>query len=86
MQRKVSVALLSAAMLVASAAGTAHGAAPAPGEPTFQDLTVDGVGSPHYSIRNTRTDPPGGARVTVPPAPGCDDEGVQHLPERQSRW
>ncbi|MFD9598868.1 glycoside hydrolase [Streptomyces sp. NBC_01224] len=50
MQRKVSVALLSAAMLVATAAGTAHGAAPAPGEPTFQDLTADGVGSPHYRI------------------------------------
>ncbi|MFC9621375.1 exo-alpha-sialidase [Streptomyces sp. NPDC056930] len=50
MQRKVSVALLSAALLVATAAGTAHGAAPAPGEPTFQDLTVDGVGSPHYRI------------------------------------
>ncbi|MFE5091403.1 exo-alpha-sialidase [Streptomyces sp. NPDC056638] len=50
MQRKVSVALLSAALLVATAAGTAHGAAPAPGEPAFQDLTVDGVGSPHYRI------------------------------------
>ncbi|MFE3904528.1 exo-alpha-sialidase [Streptomyces sp. NPDC059153] len=50
MQRKVSVALLSAALLVATAAGTAHGAAPAPGELTFQDLTVDGVGSPHYRI------------------------------------
>lgn len=50
MQRNVSVALLSAAMLVAPAAGTAHGAVPAPGALTSQDLTVDRVGSPHYRI------------------------------------
>ncbi|MGW1353305.1 exo-alpha-sialidase [Streptomyces sp. NPDC002409] len=53
MQRKAPLALLAAALLVATAAGTAHGAtapAPAPGQLTFQDLTVDGVGSPHYRI------------------------------------
>ncbi|MEV5680532.1 MULTISPECIES: exo-alpha-sialidase [unclassified Streptomyces] len=50
MQRKVSLALLSAALLVVTATGTAHGAAPAAGEPSSQDLTVDGVGSPHYRI------------------------------------
>ncbi|MEV6166056.1 exo-alpha-sialidase [Streptomyces sp. NPDC052052] len=50
MQRKVSLALLSAALLVATATGTAHGAAAAAGELTSQDLTVDGVGSPHYRI------------------------------------
>ncbi|MFJ1614310.1 exo-alpha-sialidase [Streptomyces sp. NPDC088846] len=50
MQRNVSVALLCAALLVATATGTAHSASPAPGELTSQDLTVDGVGSPHCRI------------------------------------
>ncbi|MFJ6462643.1 exo-alpha-sialidase [Streptomyces sp. NPDC091387] len=50
MQRTVPVALLSAAMLVVTVTGTAQAAAPAPGTLTSQDLTVDGVGSPHYRI------------------------------------
>lgn len=50
MQRTVPVALLSAAMLVVTVTGTAQAASPAPGTLTTQDLTVDGVGSPHYRI------------------------------------
>lgn len=50
MQRKVSVALLSAALLVLSATGTAHGAPAASGELTSTDLTANGVGSPYYRI------------------------------------
>ncbi|MFJ1900073.1 exo-alpha-sialidase [Streptomyces sp. NPDC088115] len=50
MQRTVPVALLSAALLVVAVTGTAQAAAPAPGTLTSQDLTVDGVGSPHYRI------------------------------------
>ncbi|WP_406422871.1 exo-alpha-sialidase [Streptomyces sp. NBC_00873] len=51
MKRKVSLALLCTAALVVAATGTAQGAAaPAPGALTSQDLTVDGVGSPHYRI------------------------------------
>lgn len=50
MQRRVPVSLLSAALLVVTAASTAHGAAPAAGELTSQDLTVAGVGSPYYRI------------------------------------
>lgn len=30
--------------------------------------------------------PPGGAACPRPRRTGCDDEGVQHLPERQNRW
>ncbi|MEU8624696.1 sialidase family protein [Streptomyces sp. NPDC048669] len=50
MQRTVPVALLSAAMLVVAVTGTAQAASPTPGTLTSQDLTVDGVGSPHYRI------------------------------------
>ncbi|WP_409061481.1 exo-alpha-sialidase [Streptomyces sp. SYP-A7185] len=50
MQRRVPLALLSVAVLVVTAAGTAHGAPAAPGELTSQDLTVNGVGSPYYRI------------------------------------
>ncbi|WP_406456393.1 exo-alpha-sialidase [Streptomyces sp. NBC_00876] len=50
MQRTVPVALLGAALLVVTTTGTAQAAAPAPGTLTSQDLTVDGVGSPHYRI------------------------------------
>lgn len=51
MQRRVTVAMLSAALLVATTAGTAHGApAAAPGELTSQDIATQGVGSPHYRI------------------------------------
>ncbi|MEU9094014.1 exo-alpha-sialidase [Streptomyces sp. NPDC048428] len=50
MQRTVPFALLGAALLVVTTTGTAQAAAPAPGTLTSQDLTVDGVGSPHYRI------------------------------------
>ncbi|NEA16842.1 sialidase family protein [Streptomyces halstedii] len=52
MQRRVTVALLSAAVLVATAAGTAHGAptTAAAGELTVQDIATAGVGSPYYRI------------------------------------
>ncbi|MFD5070963.1 exo-alpha-sialidase [Streptomyces sp. NPDC058369] len=50
MQRTVPVALLGAALLVVATTGTAQAASPAPGTLTSQDLTVDGVGSPHYRI------------------------------------
>ncbi|MFD8798784.1 exo-alpha-sialidase [Streptomyces atroolivaceus] len=49
MQRRVTVAMLSAAVMVATAAGTAHGA-PAAGELISQDLATQGVGSPYYRI------------------------------------
>ncbi|GAA2974352.1 hypothetical protein JCM13580A_12330 [Streptomyces drozdowiczii] len=50
MQRTVPAALLGAALLVVAQTGTAQAAPPAPGTLTSQDLTVDGVGSPHYRI------------------------------------
>ncbi|WP_406091036.1 exo-alpha-sialidase [Streptomyces sp. NBC_01013] len=50
MKRTVPVALLGAALLVITTTGTAQAASPAPGSLTSQDLTVDGVGSPHYRI------------------------------------
>ncbi|MFF1695847.1 exo-alpha-sialidase [Streptomyces sp. NPDC058257] len=50
MQRRVLLALLSAAALLVTATGTAHGAPAASGELTSQDLTANGVGSPHYRI------------------------------------
>ncbi|MFE9907083.1 sialidase family protein [Streptomyces clavifer] len=49
MQRRATLAMLSAAVMVATATGTAHGA-PTAGEPTSQDLATRGVGSPHYRI------------------------------------
>lgn len=50
MKKTVPVALLGAALLVITTTGTAQAASPAPGTLTSQDLTVDGVGSPHYRI------------------------------------
>ncbi|MFD7861021.1 exo-alpha-sialidase [Streptomyces sp. NPDC059783] len=50
MQRTVPTALLGAALLVAATAVTGQAAAATPGTLTSQDLTVDGVGSPHYRI------------------------------------
>ncbi|WLQ51799.1 exo-alpha-sialidase [Streptomyces poriferorum] len=50
MKRTVPVALLGAALLVATTTGTAQAASPAPGTLTSQDLTVNGVGSPYYRI------------------------------------
>lgn len=50
MKRTVPVALLGAALLVATTTGTAQAASPAPGTLTSQDLTVAGVGSPYYRI------------------------------------
>lgn len=53
MQRRVTFALLSAAVMVATAAGTAQGAptvAAAAGELTSQDIATAGVGSPYYRI------------------------------------
>ncbi|MGW1314893.1 exo-alpha-sialidase [Streptomyces sp. NPDC002426] len=53
MQRRVTLALLSAAVMVATAAGTAQGAptvAAAAGELTSQDIATAGVGSPYYRI------------------------------------
>ncbi|WP_333733858.1 exo-alpha-sialidase [Streptomyces sp. IBSBF 3010] len=50
MQRTAPVALLGAALLVVTTTGTAQAASPAPGTLTSLDLTVDGVGSPHYRI------------------------------------
>ncbi|THA34232.1 exo-alpha-sialidase [Streptomyces sp. A1277] len=50
MQRTVPVALIGATLMVVAATGTAQAATPAPGTLTSQDLTVDGVGSPHYRI------------------------------------
>lgn len=61
MQRRVTVAMLSAALLVATTAGTAHGApAAAPGELTSQDIATQGVGSP--TTASPRSPPPSGAR------------------------
>ncbi|MFF9347646.1 exo-alpha-sialidase [Streptomyces sp. NPDC014734] len=99
MQRKVSLALLSAALLVATAAGTAHGAAPAAGELTSQDLTVDGVGSPHYRIPALTTSVKGtvlaayDARPTLGDLPGnisvvlrrSTDGGVTWQPQQVVR-
>ncbi|MGW0935763.1 exo-alpha-sialidase [Streptomyces sp. NPDC002666] len=50
MKRTVPVALLGAALLVATTTGTAQAASPAPGTLTSQDLTANGVGSPYYRI------------------------------------
>ncbi|MFI6897375.1 exo-alpha-sialidase [Streptomyces sp. NPDC050256] len=50
MKRTVPVALLGAALLVATTTGTAQAASPAPGTLTSQDLTNVGVGSPFYRI------------------------------------
>ena len=75
MQRRVTVALLSAAMLVATTAGTAQGA-PAAGEPAFQDLAVQGAGSPYYRIPALTTSVEGtllaayDARPTLADLPG----------------
>ncbi|MFG3526842.1 exo-alpha-sialidase [Streptomyces sp. NPDC047917] len=99
MQRKVSVALLSAAMLVATATGTARAASPAPGQLTSQDLTVDGVGSPHYRIPALTTSVKGtvlaayDARPTLGDLPGnisvvlrrSTDNGVTWQPQQVVR-
>ncbi|MFJ7196545.1 MULTISPECIES: exo-alpha-sialidase [unclassified Streptomyces] len=99
MQRKVSVALLSAALLVVTATGTAHGASPAPGQLTSQDLTVDGVGSPHYRIPALTTSVKGtvlaayDARPTLGDLPGnisivlrrSTDNGVTWQPQQVVR-
>lgn len=50
MQRTAPLALIGAAMLVVAVTGSAQAASPAPGTMTTQDLTVEGVGSPHYRI------------------------------------
>lgn len=60
MQRRVTVAMLSAALLVATTAGTAHGAPAAPGELTSQDIATQGVGSP--TTASPRSPPPSRAR------------------------
>ncbi|MFF3780925.1 exo-alpha-sialidase [Streptomyces sp. NPDC001933] len=99
MQRKVSVALLSAAMLVVTATGTAHAASPTPGQLTSQDLTVDGVGSPHYRIPALTTSVKGtvlaayDARPTLGDLPGnisivlrrSTDNGVTWQPQQVVR-
>lgn len=99
MQRKVSVALLSAAMLVVTATGTAQAASPAPGQLTSLDLTVDGVGSPHYRIPALTTSVKGtvlaayDARPTLGDLPGnisivlrrSTDNGVTWQPQQVVR-
>ncbi|MEU2670543.1 exo-alpha-sialidase [Streptomyces sp. NPDC007164] len=99
MQRKVSVALLSAAMLVVTATGTAHATSPAPGRLNSQDLTVDGVGSPHYRIPGLTTSVRGtvlaayDARPTLGDLPGnisvvlrrSTDNGVTWQPQQVVR-
>lgn len=76
MQRRIPVALLSAAALVVTAAGTALGAPAASGELTSQDLTANGVGSPHYRIPALTTSVKGtllaayDARPTLADLPG----------------
>ncbi|MFJ6013852.1 exo-alpha-sialidase [Streptomyces sp. NPDC092952] len=100
MQRKVSVALLSAAALLAvTATGTSYAASPAPGELTSQDLTVDGVGSPHYRIPALTTSVKGtviaayDARPTLGDLPGnisivirrSIDNGVTWQPQQVVR-
>ncbi|MGY3060079.1 sialidase-1 [Streptomyces sp. TE3672] len=99
MQRKVSVALLSAAMLVVTATGSAQAASPAPGRLTSQDLTVDGVGSPHYRIPALTTSVKGtvlaayDARPTLGDLPGnisivlrrSTDNGVTWQPQQVVR-
>ncbi|WP_327310389.1 MULTISPECIES: sialidase family protein [unclassified Streptomyces] len=99
MQRKVSVALLSAAMLVVTATGSAQATSPAPGQLTSQDLTVDGVGSPHYRIPALTTSVKGtvlaayDARPTLGDLPGnisivlrrSTDNGVTWQPQQVVR-
>ncbi|MGW2846182.1 sialidase family protein [Streptomyces sp. NPDC001108] len=100
MQRKASVALLGAAALLAvTATGTSYAASPAPGELTFQDLTVDGVGSPHYRIPALTTSVKGtviaayDARPTLGDLPGnisivvrrSTDNGVTWQPQQVVR-
>ncbi|MET8740621.1 exo-alpha-sialidase [Streptomyces sp. NPDC004728] len=99
MQRKVSVALLSAALLVVTATGTAHAASPTPGQLTSQDLTADGVGSPHYRIPALTTSVKGtvlaayDARPTLGDLPGnisivlrrSTDNGVTWQPQQVVR-
>ncbi|MYX76159.1 sialidase family protein [Streptomyces sp. SID3915] len=79
MQRRVTVALLSAAVLVATAAGTAHGlptVAAAAGELATQDIATAGVGSPYYRIPALTTSTKGtllaayDARPTLGDLPG----------------
>lgn len=76
MQRRIPVALLSAAALVITAGGTALGAPAASGELTSQDLTANGVGSPHYRIPALTTSVKGtllaayDARPTLADLPG----------------
>ncbi|MFJ8751802.1 exo-alpha-sialidase [Streptomyces sp. NPDC102441] len=76
MQRRVTVAMLSAAVMVATAAGTAHGAPTAAGEPAFQDVATAGVGSPYYRIPALTTSTKGtllaayDARPTLGDLPG----------------
>ncbi|MFI1590362.1 exo-alpha-sialidase [Streptomyces halstedii] len=78
MQRRVTVAMLSAALMVATAAGTAHGAptTAAAGELTFQDIATAGVGSPYYRIPALTTSTKGtllaayDARPTLGDLPG----------------
>ncbi|GAA2988608.1 MULTISPECIES: sialidase family protein [Streptomyces] len=79
MQRRVTVALLSAAVLVATAAGTAHGlptVAAAAGELASQDIATAGVGSPYYRIPALTTSTKGtllaayDARPTLGDLPG----------------
>uniref|UniRef100_A0AAU3GN60 exo-alpha-sialidase n=1 Tax=Streptomyces sp. NBC_01401 TaxID=2903854 RepID=A0AAU3GN60_9ACTN len=73
MQRRVTIAMLSAAVMVATAAGTAHGAT---GELTSQDIATAGVGSPYYRIPALTTSTKGtllaayDARPTLGDLPG----------------
>ncbi|ALC24628.1 exo-alpha-sialidase [Streptomyces pristinaespiralis] len=51
MQRRMSLAVLSAAMVVLSTTGVAHGAEqPVQGQLYSQDIATQGVGSPYYRI------------------------------------
>lgn len=76
MQRRIPLALMSAAALVITAGGTALGAPAASGELTSQDLTANGVGSPHYRIPALTTSVKGtllaayDARPTLADLPG----------------
>ncbi|TXS33247.1 sialidase family protein [Streptomyces sp. gb1(2016)] len=76
MQRRVTIAMLSAAVMVATAAGTAHGAPAAAGELTSQDIATAGVGSPYYRIPALTTSTKGtllaayDARPTLGDLPG----------------
>ncbi|MEV8225820.1 exo-alpha-sialidase [Streptomyces sp. NPDC079167] len=75
MQRRVTLAMLSAAVMVATAAGTAHGA-PTAGELTSQDIATAGTGSPYYRIPALTTSTKGtllaayDARPTLGDLPG----------------